>query len=267
MVVDVGLQPRLVRRAAAAAVDQGGLVVVTRRRGDTGSNQPGHVTVLLLVRAARGSAGCVHRLRDGVGHEHQVRTGPRIGGESGQRGQGVRDHRLDEAGMVEVVPDPVQLRRPLPHDVDGSCEVLAVLPATGVRRVGRGQQDDRSAHTGVGHLSNRVGQVGRPVAVAPVDRQVETARRELRLQRRDQRAVLRVDGAHAAEAEVVLADSEQTLARDVAAAGDVLEERQHVVGTLWPAEGDEQQGVVRRGVGAHGEHPPAFRSRVVGPLP
>ena len=66
----------------------------------------------------------------------------------------------------------------------------------------------------VGDPGQRVGQVGRPVAVAPVDRQVEAVRREVGLERRDQRAVLRVDRADAAEAEVVLADLQQPLARD-----------------------------------------------------
>ena len=43
----------------------------------------------------------------------------------------------------------------------------------------------------------------------------------------------------------------ESLARDAPAARHVLEEGQHVVGLLGPAEGDNQQGVVGRDVGEH----------------
>ena len=68
--------------------------------------------------------------------------------------------------------------------------------------------------------------------------------RELGLERRDQLAVLAVDRADAAEELVVVRDLLEPLARDVAAAGDVLEERHHVVHPLGPAERDDEQRVV-----------------------
>ena len=114
-----------------------------------------------------------------------------------------------------------------------------------------------------GHL---LGEVGRPVAVAPVDRQVQAVGREVRLDRRDQRAVLRVDRADAAEAEVVLGHLEQPLARDPAAPGDVLQERQHVVRPLRPAEGHQQERVVRRGAHRQIFASPSRRA-AVGPVP
>ena len=82
-----------------------------------------------------------------------------------------------------------------------------------------------------------------PVAVAEVDRQVDAATAQLRLERGDQLAVLGVDRADAAEQLVVVRDVEQPLARDVAAARDVLEERQHVVRPLRAAERDEHDRV------------------------
>ena len=92
---------------------------------------------------------------------------------------------------------------------------------------------------------HRVGQVRRPVAVAPVDRQVQPDLVERRPQRLQQRPVLVVDRAAAAERVVVLADLLQPLVRDPAAAGHVLQEGQHVVGLLGATEGEQQDGVVR----------------------
>ena len=68
---------------------------------------------------------------------------------------------------------------------------------------------------------------------------------ELDAQRCDQRAVLRVDRADAVELRVVLRDLLEPLARDVAAARHVLEERDHVVDPLRPAERDDDDGVER----------------------
>ncbi len=96
----------------------------------------------------------------------------------------------------------------------------------------------------VAHLPQRVGEVGVPVAVAEVDRQPDPVRGELGLERRDQIAVLLVDRADAAEELVVMADLREPLARDVASARDVLEERDHVVGPLGAAERDDEQRVV-----------------------
>ena len=63
---------------------------------------------------------------------------------------------------------------------------------------------------------------------------------ELLLDRGDQLAVLRVDRADAPEQVVVARDLDESLARDTAAASDVLEERQHVVRPLRAAERDHQ---------------------------
>jgi hypothetical protein len=68
---------------------------------------------------------------------------------------------------------------------------------------------------------------------------------ELGSQSVEQLAVLLVDGADPAEREVVVRHLLEALARDAAAAGDVLEERHHVVGTLRAPERDEEEGVVR----------------------
>ena len=83
-----------------------------------------------------------------------------------------------------------------------------------------------------------------PVAVAEGDRQVDAVLAQLGLERRDQLAVLAVDRADAAEALVVVRHLLEPLARDVAAARHVLEERHHVVHALRAAERDDEQRVV-----------------------
>src|SRR5690606_9132385 len=107
-------------------------------------------------------------------------------------------------------------------------------------------------HAVVGHAPQGVGEVGVPVAVAPVDRQVDAVRGEVLLDRGDQCAVLVVDRAPATEAVVVLPDLLEAFDRDVLADGDVLQERHHVLGLLGSAEGHQQQRVVGRpGSGSH----------------
>ena len=69
---------------------------------------------------------------------------------------------------------------------------------------------------------------------------------ELGLERGDQLAVLAVDRADAAEELVVVRHLLEPLARDVAPARDVLEERDDVVRPFGPAERDDEQRVEER---------------------
>jgi hypothetical protein len=93
---------------------------------------------------------------------------------------------------------------------------------------------------GLSHLAQRVGQQGVPVAIAPVNWQINVMLRELRAQRVDQRAHLRVQRADAAEVIVVLGHFEHALARHVAAAQHVFQKRHHVFAPLGSAEPDDQ---------------------------
>ena len=68
---------------------------------------------------------------------------------------------------------------------------------------------------------------------------------ELHAQCGDQGTVLRVDRADAVELRIVVRDLLEPLPRDVAAARHVLEERDHVVHPLRPAERDDDDGVER----------------------
>ena len=65
-----------------------------------------------------------------------------------------------------------------------------------------------------------------------------------RSQRGDQRPVLIVDRALAAEVVIVLGDLQHSLARNVLSAQHVLKERNHIVRPFRTSERDNQQSVV-----------------------
>lgn len=180
-----------------------------------------------------------------------MRAVPDVLGEIGQRPQHTLDHRLQEAGVVEVVPQFVDLRQLEPLGLQRGQrvgEVLAVLAAAGVRGVGAGGEDEDAA-TAVGdHLAQGVREVRRPVAVAPVDRQVQAVVGEVLAQGVQQGAVLVVDGADPAEQEVVPAHFLEAFLGDAAPARHVLQERNHVVRAFRAAEGEQEQGVVGGGI-------------------
>ena len=78
-----------------------------------------------------------------------------------------------------------------------------------------------------------------PVAVAKVERQLDSGGGELVFQSCQQSAVLSIDRTDATEMVIVLGHFEHSLAWDVASAKDVLEEWQHVFAALRTAKGDE----------------------------
>ena len=88
-----------------------------------------------------------------------------------------------------------------------------------------------------------------PVAVAEVDRQVNAVVGQLSFERGDQRPVLGVDRADAAEMRVVLGDLFEPFPWDVAAAGDVFQKWHDVVHALGATEREHEERIVRaRGV-------------------
>ncbi len=139
----------------------------------------------------------------------------------------------------------------------GVLDVFEVLPA---RRVGavRGRDErERSLDAVVAHLAHRVGEERVPVAVAPVHGQGVARRGQLGIERGDERTVVRVDRAHAAERVVLLGHDAEPILRHVPAARDALEEREDVVGALGAAERDDHDGVVHP---AHGSMSPGRTS-------
>ena len=225
-----------VRRAAAALIDE--LPVVA---ADAFAHQPARFAELRFVAAAVG-----HRLRNAVGGEHEQRFVAALGRNLGQRVARPLDHRLDEAGMIEEHAELVDLRRRRADLLLGAGDVFAILPAAGIRTERAGDERQRPLHAVGRHLPQRIGQQRMPVAIAPVDRQLRPVLGQFPLQRGDQLPILIVDRALAAEVVVVLGDFEHPLARHVAAAEHVFQKRQHVVRAVGPAEGDDEQRIVRR---------------------
>ena len=116
VVADVRLQPRDVRGAAAALVDElPGTVRHARRRGDRLGDQPGDLQVLGDVGATgpgvggvTGRAGGVsERVRDRVGGERQASVRSNALRQRVDRRERAFDHRLDETGVVEEEPELV----------------------------------------------------------------------------------------------------------------------------------------------------------------
>src|SRR5690606_970797 len=202
----------------------------------------------------------VHGVGDGVRDEDEA-CGGRVAALLRQRRIAVEDRvdvRLREARVVEVRAHLVELhaRRALGTElaapVEHHGEVLAVLAAAGVRRVGGRHEGHGVARAQGLELGDRVVGVRLPVAVAPHDGQLDPAPRELGLERRLEREVLLVDGALAAEPVVVLADLLEARVQDALARGDVAQERHDVLGLVGPAERVEQQRVVGAQVGGLG---------------
>ena len=244
VVVDVRLQPRHLRRPGARLPDEVELGARRRARAPATSR-----AVSRCCAAYRPSRRGPDASFIDSGIECAVKTSRASSRTSaGSVASAARtcvDVGGDETRVVEVVPQLDQLRRAVTGDRRAWARSSRYCrqPEYDAGRAGREHQ--RACDAVVAHLPHRVGDVRLPVAVAPVDRQVDAVRREVRSQRGDQRAVLRVDRRHAAEVLVVLGDLGQPLVGHAAAAGDVAQERHDVVVALRAAEGQEQQGVVR----------------------
>ncbi len=128
-------------------------------------------------------------------------------------------------------------------------DVLEVLATRRVRAVSGGDERERALDAVVSHLADGVGQIRMPVAIAPVDGERAAGPHELGVEGSDEGSILRVDRAHSPEPLVLLGHDLQSLRRDVAPAGHVLEEGEDVVGALWPTERHHDHGVVRLGHG------------------
>src|ERR1041384_1815940 len=85
-----------------------------------------------------------------------------------------------------------------------------------------------------------------PVAIAPVDRQLWPIRSELFLECCNQISILLIDGTDATKHLVVTRDLKHTLARHIPPAQDIFKERNHIIHSLGPTEGNKQQRIVIR---------------------
>ena len=108
MIEDVWLEPRHLRRPRARAEDQVVVVAASGDGGDPLGDVRRGVEVLVEVGAAGRPAAVVHRERDRVRDEGEPRLLAHLATVA-ERGDDRVDDRLEEAGVVEVQPELVQL--------------------------------------------------------------------------------------------------------------------------------------------------------------
>ena len=125
-----------------------------------------------------------------------------------------------------------------------SRDVLAILAAARIGAIRRRDKAESASDAVVPHLPHGVGKEGVPVPIAPVDGHVRAFCREQISQCGDQRPVLVVDGALAAEVVVVFGDFEHSFARHIASAEDILEKRDHVFRFLRPTKGENEKRIM-----------------------
>ena len=183
VVVDVRLQPGLAGRTRARAVDEVPRVAATGRRPP-----PGRLTSAAISRcwATYASPPGPEPSAIASGIEWVTKTSRAlmpdvVGRQLIEPRRTARVTGPTKPGMVVVRPDPVHLQSaPLAGEgQQGPAQVLAVLPARGVRRVRAGGQDHDPPRSVVVQLAQRVDDVRRPVAVAPDHREVQPAAGQL----------------------------------------------------------------------------------------
>jgi hypothetical protein len=97
---------------------------------------------------------------------------------------------------------------------------------------------------GVVRFAESISDEGRPVAVAPEHRQIDSAAGQFGLHGRLERPVLRVDRADAAVGAVVVGHLFEPLIGDAAPARDIAQERDDVFLALGAAEGRQDDGII-----------------------
>ena len=234
VIADIGFQPGLGGRTAAALVGQrpGG-------RARAFADEPGGFSELRFVRASPG-----HGHGNAVGGVDQVRRGATVLRQAVQGGANARRHRFDESRMMEKGPDLVDLRGAAACLPPGILDVFQVLPAVGPGTVGGGDERQRPTDPVRGHPAYRIRQQGMPVPVPPVDRKGKPAGFQRLFQGCDQRPVLSVDRADAAEVIIVFRDLHHAFSGYAPALEYALEKRDDIGGSLGAPKGYHEQRVV-----------------------
>ena len=172
-VADVRLEPRDLRRAAAALVDDR----VARAAPTASATSARRLGELVGVAAALG-----HRDRDAVRGEDEPRA--RRGAPPGCCASASRTRSAFASTKPGVVVERAQLQHLGRAGADRllrAVDVLAVLPAARVRAEGRGEERERASARPASRISRSVSVEERvPVAVAEVDRQVDPVRARAR---------------------------------------------------------------------------------------
>src|ERR1043165_7081095 len=216
-------QPRLHRRTTATLINE--LPVLNAKLTRDQTTSLGKLQRVVAVRR--------YRLRNAVRSKAKLRLPTLF-----PRRPHVGNIRFDEQRVIVKLAQLLNARRAWSNLRLRVRNVFQILATTRIRTVSRSHERERIAHAIFSHASNRVDEHRMPVAIAPVDRQSWAISLQLCFERRDQIPVLLIDRTDAAKHLVMLRDLEHPLARHVAPAQDVLEERNDIVHAFRSAERD-----------------------------
>src|SRR5262245_29196221 len=144
--------------------------------------------------------------------EKQMGAGASLSRQLKERVARANYHCVNEARMIEKGAQLLHTRSATADSLLGSGDVFEILSAARVAAERGGEKGERAANTVCFHLLQRIRQERRPVAVAPVKRELDSSGGEFILQSGKQCAVLSVDGTSAAEVIVMLGDFKHSLA-------------------------------------------------------
>ena len=123
-------------------------------------------------------------------------------------------------------------------------QILAVLPATRITAEGRSEKGQGPADSLLLHVLKCVGQKRVPVSISKIHRQIDLLESQLFSESLNQSEVLFIDGTLAPEMIVVLRHRFESLARNAAPSGHVLQKRHNVIGFVGPPKRNNDEGLI-----------------------
>ena len=186
-----------------------------------------------------------HRFWDAVGREEHGNRGNKFFLNLAEGNFQAVGLGLDEFGVVESHASFFH-KRGIWSGLEHRCgDVLSVLTAAAVATEHGSKECDRPFATILLHCLDGACEHRVPVAVPPVDRQLDLSVGEFCFQSFEEFTALLVDGANASKVIVVLGDFKHSFARNVLATEYILKKRHHILGAFRSPEGNHQDRVDR----------------------
>ena len=195
-VAHIGFEPRLMRWAGPTLIDDFPTLMAY-----SFADQSGRFTQLqFIARVIR------HRFRDAVGREQYPSRGSEFWADLAQGTAQAIGLGLDKLGVVESHSGFFNQRGIGSSLEHGRGDIFTVLTTAAVATEHRGKECDRPLASILLHRFEGAREHRVPVAVAPVDGQIDPSLLEFRLQGAYQIAALLIDGAYTSKMVVVLGD-------------------------------------------------------------
>lgn len=151
---------------------------------------------------------------------------------------------VDEVGVVVEDADLVDFHSGKGGILECRGDIFAVLTAAGVAAEAGGDIAEHAADTVIVHLFESLWKERMPVAVAPIERQVDVVLIKFGAECGEEITALLVDRADTIEVVVVFGDFEESFAGDRFASEDIFQEGNHIFAFFRAAEGEDEDGVV-----------------------